>query len=366
MNISRDSAAKWRDKTCPVESVHILSPAEEHSLKRENAQLRNRINELLDGQVKSDKLAEFSSELAANPVKIPKWIKKSHEKKTDTAVPCAFMSDWHLDEVVSRAQMGGSNEYNRKIAEIRAENFFDNTVRLAKHFIKGINYDGLYLLLGGDIFSGNIHEELKITNETTIIESLLYWAQPIVSGIQYLADEFGKVHIPCVVGNHGRLSLKPPSKNRVQDNYDYLFYNMLAMNLKNDPRITWDISQSADCRFAVHDCTFLFTHGDQFRGGGGIAGALFPWLLGNARKLKTYTGMGKSYTHLVMGHWHQLTLGIQNMFVNGSLKGADEYSLTSNFPFEPPQQALWLVQPRVGITGRWPIHVLGDGEDYSV
>ena len=89
-------------------------------------------------------------------------------------------------------------------------------------------------------------------------------------------------------------------------------------------------------------------------------------MMGDARKLKRSAAMKMTYDYMIMGHWHQLTLGIQNIFVNGSLKGADEYSLTSNFPFEPPQQALWLVQPRVGVTGRWPIHVLGESEDYSV
>ena len=368
VGVGKDVVGKWlaRDTyTVRTESPRMVIPAqEEHHLRRENQQLRKQISDLHGEQIVSSKLAEFAAALSSNPVKTPNWKPAKHKKHQDTATPMVLLSDWHLDERVDLSQMGGANEYSRKIAETRCANFFDNTVRLSKGFIKGIEYDGLYLMLGGDLFSGNIHEELKVTNETTIIESIIYWVEPLLSGIRYLADEFGRVHIPCVVGNHGRLSYKPVAKNRVQDNFDYLFYNMLAMNLKDDPRITWDISPAADCRFKVRDLTFLFTHGDQFRGGSGIAGAIHPWLLGNARKLKTYTGMGKSYDWLCMGHWHQLTLGLQGMIVNGSLKGADEYSAVSNFPFEPPQQALWLVQDRVGITGRWPIHVLGANEDY--
>lgn len=68
---------------------------------------------------------------------------------------------------------------------------------------------------------------------------------------------------------------------------------------------------------------------------------------------------------MVYGHWHSLVLGVRGLLGNGSLKGYDEYAFVSNFDYEPPQQALWLVQPRVGVTGRWPIHVLGDDEDYS-
>ena len=366
LGISGDSAAKWRKRNTYPDDALILTPIEEHKLQRENRLLKQQIREMLDEQYRSNEFMDFAHKLSENPIKIPAWVSKRHLSKKDTAVPMIFASDWHLDEVVNCDQMSGVNEFNRKIADTRVQNFFDNSVRVADHFINGIRYDGVYLLLGGDLFSGNIHEELKNTNESTIIESLIYWCEPIASGIRYLADKFNHVHIPCVVGNHGRLSYKPVAKNRVQDNFDYLFYNMLAMNLKDDSRITWDISQAADCRFSVNNCTFLFTHGDQFKGGSGIAGAVHPWLLGNARKLRSYTGMGKSYTHLVMGHWHQLTLGIQGMFVNGSLKGYDEYAAISNFPFEPPQQAFWLVQPRVGVTGRWPIHVLGEDEQYGV
>jgi len=204
-----------------------------------------------------------------------------------------------------------------------------------------------------------------MTNEGTIVESIIHWVEPLVSGIRYLADNFRHVHIPCVVGNHGRRTRKPIAKNRAQDNFDWLFYHMLAMQLKDDPRITWNISPAADCPFEIFHTKFLLTHGDQFRGGSGIAGAIHPWLLGNARKLKTYTGMGQSYDWLVQGHWHQLTLGVSGIITNGALKGLDEYAYVSNFPYEPPLQALWLVQPNVGITGRWPIHVLGDDEDYS-
>lgn len=389
LGIGKDAVAKWRSRGVYPYTPQVETPAqepisnilnagavpygidqlnirEEHYLKRENRQLKQQIQEMLDERIKADKLTEFSELLAENPVKIPDWIAKSHTGKNDIAVPMAFASDWHLDEVVNLAQMDGVNEYNRKIAVARAENFFDNTVRLAEHYVSGIRYDGIYLLLGGDLFSGNIHEELKQTNEATIIESILYWVEPVASGIRYLADKFQRVHIPCVVGNHGRLTHKPVAKNRVQDNFDFLFYNMLAMSLRDDKRITWDIAQSADCRFTVLDTAFLLTHGDQFKGGNGIAGLLSPLLIGDHRKRKKHAALHRPYDWMVMGHWHQLILGVMGILVNGSLKGYDEFATIYNFAFEPPQQALWLVQPRRGVTMRWPIHVMADSENYKL
>lgn len=337
---------------------------EEHHLKREIRTLKATIQTLLDEQAALDSLSTILDEVSTVSINIPPWAKKLYTGNNDVAIPVAFASDWHLDEKVDLAQMSGVNMFNRQIAEVRAANFFDNVVRLSKSYIRNIDFEGLYLLLGGDMFSGNIHEELKITNESTIIESLLHWLGPIAAGIRHLADEFHAVHIPCVVGNHGRMTYKPIAKNRVQDNFDYLLYNMLAMSLKDDERITWDISPAADCSFAIYDTNFLLTHGDQFRGGSGIAGLLSPLLLGDHRKRKRQTALHRPYDWMVYGHWHSLVLGVRGLLGNGSLKGYDEYAAISNFDWEPPQQALWLVQPTRGVTMRWPIHVLGETERY--
>lgn len=367
LGIGHDAVRKWLaraayDGSGPIEDT--LPELEEHYLRRENKRLQQRIQMLMDKQLDVNIVNDFANKLAENRINAPKWAEK-RVKGRDFAVPVAFASDWHLDEVVFKKQVGGVNEYNRKIAVARCGQFFDHTVTLAKRYIGGIDYNGLYLLLGGDMFSGNIHEELKETNESTLIESILFWIEPLVSGIRHLADNFEHMHIPCVVGNHGRNSRKPIAKNRAQDNFDWLFYHMLAMQFKNDPRITWDISPAADTSFTIYDTDFLLTHGDQFRGGSGIAGLLSPLLLGDHRKRKRQTAIKQPYDWMVYGHWHSLVLGVRGLLGNGSLKGYDEYAFVSNFDYEPPQQALWLVQPRVGVTGRWPIHVLGDDEDYS-
>ena len=54
-----------------------------------------------------------------------------------------------------------------------------------------INYDGAVICLGGDLFSGDIHEELKETNEDTILGSLDFWLDHLGAGLSMIADEFG-------------------------------------------------------------------------------------------------------------------------------------------------------------------------------
>ena len=339
---------------------------EEHQLKRKVKELEHEKQSLLNRLEKETTSFGVKGKLLDGVYEVPNWIedRRGEARGTDDAVAVAFLSDMHLDEVVLPEQVDYVNAFNREIAEKRLKNFFSNTLQLAFDHTKGISYSGLVLPFGGDFFSGNIHEELQQTNEATIIESVLHWVGPIIAGVEQLDAEFHKVHIPCVVGNHGRLTRKPTAKNRAQDNFDFLLYHIVARHFKDNPNVTFNISESADSFFTAFDTRFLLTHGDQFRGGGGIAGLLSPLMVGDHRKRKRQNAVRKPYDYMILGHWHQLSF-FKGIIVNGSLKGYDEYASISNFDFEPPQQAFFLVQPEHGITIQAPIHVLDKDESWQ-
>lgn len=284
----------------------------------------------------------------------PTWTLKRKRKSGNAGIANLFLSDLHLDEVVDPDEMGGVNKYDRSIAEMRLKRCAEGFAFLAKDFLAGVDYQGAAVWLGGDIFSGNIHEELKQTNEASIIASVDHWIDPLVDVLRFAADEFGKVHVPCVVGNHGRNTYKPVMKGRVEDNFDWLLYRQLARALKHDSRVTFQIPKSADCHVQQFGTKFCLTHGDQFRGGSGISGYLTPLTLGNFRKLKRYTATNQAYDYLLLGHFHQYGTFL-NIIANGSLKGYDEYAATSNFGFEVPQQAFWVTTPERGVTFSAPV-----------
>lgn len=330
--------------------------------RREAAELRRKVESLTEELNKQAALDSFIQSVTSVRREPPEWTRKA-PSKPDKAIATAFLSDLHLDEVVYAAQVQYVNEYSRAIAEKRLRNFFENVLRLSRDYIKGIDYDGLILPLGGDIFSGNIHEELRNTNEATIIESLIHWTPRLAAGIKMLADDFGRVYVPCVVGNHGRNTMKPTAKNRPQDNFDYLLGYMLAREFSGDKRVTVEVSESADLTYSAYQTRYLLTHGDQFRGGGGISGLLSPLMIGDARKRKRQQAVRRPYDYMIMGHWHQLAF-VKGMVINGNLKGYDEYSFISNFDFEPPRQAFWLTDARKGMTITAPIHVTDKSERY--
>ena len=119
---------------------------------------------------------------------VPKWLTPRRSKKDSVGTICVVLSDCHFDEVVRPEEMNDVNAYDRKIAVKRLRRFFDKTVVLTREYLSGLEYDGVVLFLGGDIFSGDIHDELTETNEDTMLGSLLFWSEHIASGIAMLAE----------------------------------------------------------------------------------------------------------------------------------------------------------------------------------
>jgi hypothetical protein len=285
----------------------------------------------------------------------PGWlVKPAKPGRKHHGTPWLLLSDLHLDEVVAPAEMMGVNAYNRKIAEQRMAATFESTVKITQDYWTGIQYDGIVVPLMGDLYSGDIHEELAETNEDSILGSILHWTDHLAAGLLLLADTFGHVHVPVVVGNHGRQSRKPRAKFRARTNYDWFTGHLLARQFKGDKRVTFDVSESADCLVQSYGHKVMVTHGDQANGGNGIGGAFMPIMRLDAKKRQRQAAVHQSYDLMVLGHWHTLMFG-PNFVVNGSLKGYDEYAAVSNFGFEEPAQALFLMTPEHGKSWTAPI-----------
>lgn len=284
----------------------------------------------------------------------PDWLTPKKSVTKTNGIPCLFISDIHFDEYVAASQISFVNEYDREIATKRIQHTFNTTIDILFKRTVNPNYEGLVLALGGDMLSGNIHEELAETNEDSIMRSLLVLSDLLIDGIEKLLKHFDKIFVPCVVGNHGRLYKKPRAKNKVYDNFEWLVYQFIARHFRNDKRVEFLIPDSPDAHFRIYNQGFLLTHGDQFRGGNAIAGIFSPLMLGFHRKQKKQASLNKSFDVMMVGHFHQY-VHTNNLIINGSIKGYDEYANLMNFSFEPPQQALFINHPTHGMVLRTPI-----------
>lgn len=291
-----------------------------HRLRKEIVSLKNDLNEALKSAATSDSLRHLIHEISSSELNTnPKWViekKIAHTK----GIPSLFLSDLHYDETVIKEQVNGLNEYNHDIAAKRLEYTFKEAVRYWKTEFNNPVYDGFHLILNGDIFSGNIHEELRETNHQPILRSVVDLEELLIKGIDLLVAEFGKVFITCACGNHSRIDKKPRAKNRVFDNYEWLLYQHLAKAYRGIEQVNFLIPDSYEYTFEIYKKRFLQTHGDVFKGGGGIGGILVPILRGLSKRAQNYSSVGKPFDTMIIGHFHQ-EIFLEYLIINGCFPG---------------------------------------------
>lgn len=297
--------------------------------------------------------------LAAMTAKPPQWLTKK-TKRGAPGVPVVVWSDFHWGEVISREQVGGVNEFNRAIARKRFRTLVEKTIALTKSHMVKPNYPGIVVCLGGDMIGGAIHEELAETNDGTVQQAVLECEEHLIAGLTQLADQFGRVFVPCVPGNHARDTHKPRKKNYVFHTYEWSMYCRLERHFRGDRRIQFSIPSEADCHFVVAGHRFMLTHGDNLgvRGGDGQIGSLGPIVRGTIKVGRNQAQIGRDFDTLIICHWHTYCprSDAAPVIVNGTLKGFDEYAhLGLRVPYSRPTQALFFCHPEYGITCQWPI-----------
>jgi len=286
----------------------------------------------------------------------PAWTIDPLRNNSAPGVPTLFVSDLHWGEVVNPSQINNVNKYNISIAHARMRHLADSAIKLLGIISPKFDYPGIVIPLGGDMISGNIHDELMTTNEFNTMPTVLDLFGALTWLIEVFADKFGKVFLPCVTGNHGRDTHKIWNKDRHATSFDWLLYSFLAKRFEGDKRVVFLIPDGPDAYYKIFSHRYLLSHGDQFRGGDSMIGCLGPILRGDLKKRSRNAQIDREYDTMIIGHWHQY-IHHGRVIVNGSLKGYDEYAYNNNFGFEVPQQALWLTHPKNGITFAMPVKV---------
>lgn len=312
----------------------VVTPEEalsgESKVRRENARLKKDLavaEQRLDELVAELRIMEGFNSLNPDP---PKWQVRAEKKKQQSFV-VTMLSDLHLDEVVDPYQIPG-NEYNRRIATERVSRWADQIAQLATD-----GHDGLVILWGGDMVTGEIHDELMRTNEDSVLGTCLYWSEILGAAFNLIAEQWdGRVKVYVTYGNHGRVDKKMQLKDYVRRNHDWLLAHMVARMTD----LEWHIPEEIDCQFQLFDRTHVLTHGNHGvgRGGGGGIGGLWPPIMRMAARMREeYGARNLVLEHIWMGHWHTPTFG-RGWTINGSTKGPDEYTRSLRIAPEAPSQ----------------------------
>ena len=331
-----EEVVDWTNEV--INNLNLQLEKERQSRKISDAKLRALTKQsALDGRI----LELMETVLvAADPVEVP-IITKPVGTTTSEHVLVALLSDIHIGEVVVKEQVVGLDEYNLDIFKKRINRWVDNLLRLTELKKTRLDIRKLEIFGLGDFISGNIHQELLITNETHEFEQVYHGVKEISRAFLRLAPHFEQITFTGVVGNHGRNSKKPYAKDKQTYSFDYLIYQMLSLVLQNQPNIKFIIPDSHITYRDVAGTRFMMTHGDNIRGALGIP------LYGINRvrsQLREIFGEHAVFDMLALGHFHHYFQS-DSVICNPSFKGVDEYSLSGYFGANRPTQMLLTIHP---------------------
>jgi hypothetical protein len=280
-------------------------------------------------------------------------IDAKRSSKTSEATVVAVGSDWHVEENVG-AEVGGLNFYTVDVAKERTSRFFRAIYRLTTLLRQDVAIDTVVLALLGDFISNDIHEEFPEVNELQPIHAIVTAQNFIISGIEFLLANnptTTRFVIPCHSGNHARTTRTTRFSSENGHSLEYLMYLHLAAYFRAEPRVQFIIPEGMHSYLDVYETTIRFQHGHAIKYGGGVGGIYIP-----VNKAIGQWNKARRADLDVFGHFHQMRDG-GNFICNGSLIGYNAFALSIKADYEPPKQALFLMDKKRGRTCTWPILV---------
>ncbi|KKL54914.1 hypothetical protein LCGC14_2260660, partial [marine sediment metagenome] len=143
-----------------------------------------RIATLLEEQAKRDEerdaaltkgvqMAASSMSLALPTFTAPHILKTRGEDDLKVEEAVLLQSCWHYGEDVSEEETAGFGGYNVAMCQARIQEMADSVIGLITDHHRGLKIRKLWVVNVGDNISGDIHDELKITNEVPLVSQFL-------------------------------------------------------------------------------------------------------------------------------------------------------------------------------------------------
>ena len=331
---------------------------EEHS--ELSTELRNVIAEkdkiLAEYKKSHGKLEDFFAKVSAHitPVlALPSTYEVGSGKVGSPCVAVMRISDAHMGSVQFPDEIEGFNEFNPDICRARQVDY-------AKRFCKWVDItrgayqiDEVAVLITGDLISGDIHDELRVTNAFPAPVQCVKAAEVLVEQMRIIARAFSKVTVHFLVeDNHARLTKKPQAKEAGYNSFNYVVGKMAEIYLSKIKNIEFNIYPQYEKVVTVLNRNYLIAHGHGIRGWMGI-----PWYsierhVGKESKARLPIimddlSMAKriGFHKFVFGHYHSY-FETDLYSCCPSVSGTDAYD-HKNGRHSDPGQSGWIVHPKL-------------------
>ena len=269
-----------------------------------------------------------------------------------------LFSDIHPEEVVLANTVTGLNEFTPDIATERIRNLIEGvrwnleTIRAGKGKA-GYKIRDFMLCLLGDLISNTIHPDLSESNAMGPADACNFVFDLLQTVIDALLEDkqLESIVIPCIMGNHDRMTIKGRHQTKAQTSLATIIYANLKRLYRDEPRLKFDIARGSLLYVDVYGKMIRNTHGDDIRYGGGVGGLTIPM-----RKAIDSWDRSVSAAITNCGHWHQVMDG-KDFCVNGSIIGYGPFAQAIKARFEPAAQVFYIIDPDRGKRLFTPIQV---------
>lgn len=280
----------------------------------------------------------------------PRQIYRPPKKRLMVRRPCELvihLTDWHYGACQEASEIEGFNEFSPAHCEVRILNFVDDVLDWLEAHRTSYRVDRANVLVTGDLISGDIHDELRITNAFPTPVQGVGAARLLATVGSKLSQHVEQVTIEFVVAdNHGRLTQKPVAKEEGKCTHNYAVGELARAYLARHTNVDFRIHAMYEVSVEVCGRRYLLTHGHGIMGWAG-----FPYY-GIERKVakEAMIRMNMPDRHkfhkVVMGHYHA-PLRHPWYWIGGAASGTDAYDHKAG-RHAAPQQVGWFNHPEHG------------------
>jgi hypothetical protein len=273
------------------------------------------------------------------------------------------LSDGHHDQVITKEETGGLEEYNFPVSCARAEYLIDTIIEYTQGHLANHRFKNLWVLANGDHTGGEIHKHEQRSYFKNQFKNSLAIGQLHARMFRDLAPFFENVNIVYTPGNHGRRTMKKDYYG-AHENWDYLVAQVARMSCSDMDNVHFTIPNAFSVNLDINGIGFNVSHGDDIRGQMGIP---FYGMVRRQSKLMGLTNVmgGTRIRYFCMGH-HHVSASLADLdgeiIVNGAWPGTDQFAFNAFAGYREPTQLIHGVHPKHGVTWRLPIKLKHEGE----
>ena len=313
-------------------------------LRDQNSSLRRSVKRLAthgavyDAFVEQLNQFELDTGYKAQAVRLGKPANKTHDE-----IACVAVSDLHLSERVYPGDVYGLNVFNSIVAANRLWDYAQTAKSIIKMHTAMYRVRSIWSPLLGDVISGSIHDELRLTNDLTDIAATVLGARLLSMFYRELASLRVPVEIDAIHGNHPRTTPTMPTKRQAHTNLDWAVYEMLTDILAKDQSIKVNVHTSAIATMKLYGWNYVFEHGVGVRHGKEEAFEERIRALFDDPKVRRANNItGTTFDQIVIGNLHKAKF-LERTIVNGCFSGMTELTVA------------WKLQPITAIQMMWGI-----------